>query len=439
VIAVRDTGAVLAMAARLLWRHWPVLFALFLAGFGGRELVMIAAVHVSDVHGVLGFLVLVLAPITTLTALVLMLRTVRPSLPWLAAAGRAATDLGTGRPRALLDHLGSVLVPFLAVYASYGYLKRDTSEYLYRVWQAETLSNAEIFTAPGKVDVAHRLPFVVGAVLFAVVAVAVTLRWLLARWEGARRRPWLGLLGAYVEVIWITLIAGLITQLHGSATDWLAERRVVRWLTDLWNSTVDSLGPLARPVHGTGSWLWGLLADIDVVIVVPLAWLAVGAVVYGHKLAAPLPDHDFSSAAAQRWSIVPGAVRKVAADLSTDVRSRFAPLIDGVRLLVRTGAAPMLLFCVAFVVAQTASAWLWELERLVIGPQDLNVVWRPLSGPLSVLNDAVGTVLLACLLGAAVDRVLRVPGLASPAGPDAPTPPPPAERDPATQPAMSRA
>jgi hypothetical protein len=43
-----------------------------------------------------------------------MLRTVRSSLP------RSSAAAGSGQ--SLLEHLGSVLVPFLAVYASYGYL-----------------------------------------------------------------------------------------------------------------------------------------------------------------------------------------------------------------------------------------------------------------------------------------------------------------------------
>jgi hypothetical protein len=417
--ALRDTGAVLAMALRLLWRHWPVLLALFLTASGVREIVLVVAVHASDLNGVLGFLVLVLAPIATLTALVLMLRVVRPSLPTLGATGAGA---------GLLDRLGSVLVPFLAVYASYGYLRRDTSEYVYRVWKAETLDNADLFSGSGRVDVAHRLPFTLGVVLVVVVAVAVTLRWLLGRWAAAQRSAVLGLLGAYVEVVWITLVAGVFTQLHGAATGWLADRRIVHWLTGLWNAVTGALGPLTDPVRGTGSWLGSLVGDADVVILVPFAWLAVGAVVYGYRLAG-------SSARGPGWGAprwVPEPVRAVAGNIAADVRGRFAPLIDGLRLLVRAGVAPMLLFCLAFVVAQTASSWLWELERLVVGPQDLNTVWRPLSGALSVCNDAAGTVVLACVLAAAVDRVLRVPGMAVPV---------PVARAPerATQPAMSRA
>jgi hypothetical protein len=93
--------------------------------------------------------------------------------------------------------------------------------------------------------------------------------------------------------------------------------------------------------------------------------------------------------------------------LTGDIRERFGPLVDGLRLVFRAGLAPMLLFCLAFLIAQTAAKWLWELERVLIGPQDINTIWRAIDGPISLVNDVVSTVLLVCLLGAAIDRVLR--------------------------------
>jgi hypothetical protein len=409
-----------------------VLVALFLAGIALREVVMRVAVWASEVHGVLGTLVLALAPIVTLSALVLMLRTVRTSLPWLRAAtagvdedseaerGPDSVTPSETRPRRPLDHLGSVLVPFLAVYASYGYLKEDTNEYFYRVWKDEALSNADLFTNPGSVDTASRLPESVGVMLVVVVAVAVALRRLLAWWEGARRRPWLGIFSAYLEVIWITLVAWTLNRFQGSAQDWILDRRIVRVIRDMWNTVVDSLGPLAQPVHALTSWLGGLLGSANAVIVVPVAWLTVGAVVYGHRIAPPPPpSHELYRRATERWAVVPAPVRRVGAELSADTRDRFGLLVHGVRLVAGAGLRPMLLFCLAFLIAQTASDWLWQLERLLIGPHDLNHVWRPLAEPLSLLNQTVATVLLVCLLGAAVERVLRTqgePGHAAPAG-----------------------
>ncbi|HKS99050.1 MAG TPA: hypothetical protein VJT31_05910, partial [Rugosimonospora sp.] len=398
---VWSAGAVLGHAARLLVRHWPVLLTLSLGGLAARGLLLLAAVRVSRFNGVLGFLVMVLVPVTTLTALVLMLRAVRGSLPWT----RAAAGPGTGRVRALLDHLGSVLVPFLAVYASYGYLKDDVSQYSYQVWQAETFGNADIFTDPGKVDVARRLPYQVTTVLVAVVVSAALLRWWLGRWKGAERRPWLGILGAYLEVIWITLAAAVLVS---ASKDWVSSRRAVQWASDSTTGAVAHLGALTHPVHVATAWLGQLVDDAGAVIVVPVAWLTVGAVVFGYRIAPPpVPAHELFVRAARRWFRLPRPVRKVVADGSASLRDRFGPLVHGLRLLARTGLLPMLLFCLAFLVVQSSAQWLWELERLLIGPRDLASVWVPLSGPLSVVNDAVRTTLLVCLLGSAVNQVLR--------------------------------
>src|SRR5688572_24729286 len=120
-------GHVLAGAGSLLVRHWPVLLALSFAGLAARTWLMLAAVRVSRIDGVLGYLVVVLVPITTLVALILMLRAVRVSLPAVRAVGQSGGRTGV---RALLDHLGSVLVPFLVVYAYSGYLNEDVSDYV---------------------------------------------------------------------------------------------------------------------------------------------------------------------------------------------------------------------------------------------------------------------------------------------------------------------
>jgi len=146
---------------------------------------------------------------------------------------------------------------------------------------------------------------------------------------------------------------------------------------------------------------------VDVVIVVPFAWLAIGAVVYGYDSAPlPPPGHRLYQRAARKVSSGPRAVRRVVTDVGADLSDRFAPLLRGLRLLLHTGRSSMLLFWLAFLIAQTAPQWLWELERLLVGPRDLGLVWAPLSGPLGVVNDAIGSVLVVCLLAAVVERAM---------------------------------
>jgi len=378
--ALRSLGAVLARAAVVLARHWPVLLALSLAAFAARTWVMVAAVRASAVNGVLGYLVIVLAPLGTLVALVVMLRVAQASLP---AVRDAVVDWKAG---ALLNHLGSVLVPFLVVYAYTGYLRDDMSEYTYAVWRAE-ISDDLSFTDPGRVDVMSRLPFRITGGLLAIIGVAALLRFALGRWG---RRRWLGIFGAYLEVIWLTAAAAILFNWF---LDWLTGRRVVRWMGDTTDGALDRLGSLAGAAQAVQGWLYDLIADATAIIAVPIAWLTVGAVVYGYRLAPP--DR-------------PTGRRSFLGAIGASLRERFGPLVDGLRLLTGGGVRRMLLFCLLFVVVQSTSVWLWQLERLIVGPRDLFRFWAPLSVPLSVINDAIQLTLLACLLAAAVDQVLRL-------------------------------
>jgi hypothetical protein len=291
--------------------------------------------------------------------------------------------------------VGSVLIPFLAVYASWGYLARDKADYYYRVWLDDPLAKPRVPTF--------------GVVLLSVVVVSVVLRMALKLWAGVERRPWLGFVSAYVEIIWMTIIVLAVTADGNPVVSWVEQRRLVHWGQDTWHGVVDALGPLSGPAEVIGNVTVGLIGSLDAVILVPIAWLAVGAVVYGHTIAPePASASDLYHRGARRYAYVPKPVRAVGAGLGADLSDRFGPLVYGLRLIARAGLVPMLLFCLTFLLTQTASRWLWEIERLAIGPQDLESVWMPVSQALSVVNGAISTVLLVCLLGAAIDRVLRV-------------------------------
>lgn len=388
--AFRDATAVLRTALRLLARHWPALFALSFAGLAARAFLTVAAVRVGRFESLAGLLVFVLVPITTLTALILMLRVLRYSLPWL----RTVPD--PARQRRSIDVIGSVLVPFLAVYASYGYLQADQNSYFYALWFS---------------DPTRKLRSPSHLLVIAVVAAAFGLRAFLGWWSVSRRRPWFGVVRAYLEVIWIGIGASLVEAFQEQGWSWLSARRVVHGGAQ----AVRDLGGVSDPVHRLLGWAGTLLGSGDTVIVVPIAWLAVGAVIYGRKIADESDPRDAALArkVARQWIRLPRFVRRILAYFRDGASERFGPLVQGVRVLFRAGLGSMLLFCLLFLVTQTASVWLFELERALIGPRDLFHFWMPLSQPLSVLNDGLSTVLLACLLGAAIDRVLRAQAAAS--------------------------
>ena len=419
-------GGVVVAAARLWLRHWPVLLVIALLGGAARMAAIWAATAVSDVSGALGFALLVLGPLASVAAIVLMLLALRPGLPGLAAASapQAPQDPTRGRPQRVVDVLASVLVPFLAVYASYGYLAEDRARYIEAATSAEFFENPDLWTGAGTPD-GSRVFVATGWAALAVVLVAVVLRWGIGRLEGRVPATPLGFAGAYVEGFWLVVAAAELVVWRDRAWAWAESRRAVDVVVGWWESFLDLLGPVAGPVAAVVAWAVDVLSRLDDLVVVPLAWLTVGAVVFGRRLAArPLRVRPPRRLA--RLERVPGPVRRwtgqAVAPVVGDLRARFLGLVNGVRQLAAAGLAPMLVFGLAFLVSVRLEEGLRHLVRVVVGPQPVDT-WLAFAPHVQTVTRAVGLTVTMALLAAAVDHVLRSGGaLASSPAPEQPQP-----------------
>ncbi|GGB96060.1 hypothetical protein [Cellulomonas carbonis] len=407
---VGDSVSVVVAGARLWAGHWPLLLTVALLGGAGRMGAIWGAIEVSEVSPTLGFAVLALAPLSSVAAIVVMLHLLRDALPSLAAAGavRAPDDVTSRRERHVVDVLASVLVPFLAVYASYGLLAEDRFRYQNGILGREFYTDGVL--GGGTFD-GERFFAATGVAEVVLVAVAVVLRWGLARLDGRlasrgrpRPRP-LAFGGAYVEVFWMTALAGVLVHYKDRAWAWAESRRAVDVVVDAWLRVLDVLGPLGRPVDTVVDGLLGVVAAVDGLVVVPVAWLAVGAVVYGHRLAAPprrvrtLPGAARVPVVVRRWGL------DVADQVVGDLRSRFSALASGLRQLAVAGLGPMLVFALVFLVVGGLEDALAVGVRQVVGPQDL-WTWLSFAPHVETVTRAVGLTVTAALLAAAVDRVL---------------------------------
>lgn len=405
--AAAGTFTVLVGALRVLGRHWPTMIALMIGAFVVRDVLIYLAAQVSAVHAVLGFMLFALVPIAVMTALILMLRASRASLPRVAGAGVIP---GIAADGGILRHVSSVLVPFLVIYSSYGYFAEDRSNYIFAVFEDE-VHDTNWVADPNALNVAERQPFDLNPVLVGVVAAALLVRWLLGRAVRLRTRIWAGFLLAYCEVLALTLGVLVLNLLKEPVLGWIGARSAAAWATTTWQSATTAAMDVASgaaPLGAAASFVGQSLGSADAVVAVPLAWLAVGAVVFGHRVAQPAAAGMLAGRALSRWRLVPRSLRRTTITATAGTRGGIMPLVEGLSLLRRIGLRTMLLFCLAFVAVQAVPDWLWELERLLIGPQDLAEVWIGASGPLSVLNEAVGMTLLICLVAAAVDLVLSV-------------------------------
>jgi len=223
--ALGDTFAVLRSALRLLWRHWPVLIALALAGFAARRALLMASVKASAVSSTLAVLVFALVPVSMLIAMLLMMRVVRSSLPDLVR-----NDKPDDR-NAFFVHITSVIVPFLAVYSAYDYFAEDRQDFFYEVWFDETLANPEIFTNPSAVNTAERLPQGASLTMAVIIGSAILVRLLFGLvTKRAKGNLALGFSRGYLEATWVSLTALSFTHIGNDVYFWLLERRLWDWI-----------------------------------------------------------------------------------------------------------------------------------------------------------------------------------------------------------------
>ncbi len=383
---VRDLPNVLWSAGRLLLRHWPALLTIALCGAALRSAAVWAAVIVSDTSGWAGQLFLVVGPLAYLVAVVAMMQVCRRSLQALPPQNESR----------LLDIAVSVLVPFLTVYVAAGLFEDDHSTFIN---QASFKEHNQV--GPGvEYDFTSRLGVFPGQIVVMIIAIAWLARWVLGQFDKRVHFLGLAIIGALVDVYYSTVVARMIDTNKDGMVGWVENRNATHWLVSHYDATTERLGPLANPVETLTSWLFSLLGNVDAVVVVPLAWLTVGAVVLGHQLSEPGPERRQAhpqTLGRRAWSLV--------GSLAADVRDRFVAFWNGLKLLAAAGLAPMLAFCIGFLIVLKLELLIGFLIRHLIGPlaTDTWLAFSPMEG---VLIQAVEMVLIAVMLSAALDWLL---------------------------------
>lgn len=392
--ALRDGLTVLKDAARLLWRHWPVLLVLYLLGMAGREVALYLAVEGSAVNVWLGAALLPFAPLALMIAILLMLDAVAPSL-W---HGPVRQDK--------LTLLAGTLVPFLAVYSAQGYLREDRQRFLNESI-ADEYNNDGYWFDPSSFQ-SRTIADVDTTVILVVILVVLLIRRGLD-WTGlARSNQVVRLFAAWLEVAWMTWLASLLLSSVNDLQTWLEKRVFIDWLLDTWQGFLELIGPLSGPAQAVASWTGGLLTDIDALVVVPLAWLTTGAVVFGGTLASRrLTEWTPAQleAARARAALLPDPVRSWLKSVWRALFGRFSTLLGGLRTLAVGGVVPMVLFCLAFLISRYAELGMAELIRWVLGPRSADTAVA-FNSYAQIASTAVPMLLQVVLVAAAVDRLL---------------------------------
>ena len=358
--AARTFGRFVIDGARALTSHWPQLIGLFLIGWTGRMAILWLATVVSDWSPTIAVLILPFAPLATLVSFVLMLRAMAPTLP--AFSGMVEHMDRRERWTDDLTVVGQVLIPFLAVYASAGLLKEDSAVFLLDSSMDEYLNTAIQNLDFGRADYAPGYTIIAFIVIALAVRKAITVLGL-----AKKHLAWAGI-AAYFEVLWIMTLARALTSQIENVTGWITSRRIIAGLIDWWDGLFLAIREWNSILGGVLDAITSVLGNLGAVVVVPVAWLAIGAAVYGHQLHAKelaVPGHEEMTRRIER---VPNPVRRAVGHITEPVVSPVQSTLGAIRKVAVAGILPMMMFCVVFLVAAGLQSLTALGMRALIGP-----------------------------------------------------------------------
>lgn len=405
------TAGLLRLTGGLFAAYWPVLFFWFLLQHVTHRPLLDASVRLGLFNRPLGFLGLAILVVVQLLCTIAMFQALRPGMPSLARVGEQVGEqvgdgfrarLSAGFRGNFADAIAVALLPFFAYYVTWGLLRDIVGQYSY-----ELLRHIAGLGQPGPLDI------IKAPGLWVTIAITYVVRRISVTRHDRTKSPWWSILATICEAYWVFLGVLAISSYRQMPWDWWHHRVVyVEWQR-WWGNSRDVLGPIKRaiePVLALG------MEGIRVAIL-PLVWLAIAAIVYGHDVREPgdlTASHARVTRLHVRYARLPRVLQWIAESTSDGWRKKALPVVNSLRLLLRAGLRPALALCVCYVALQFVGSWMFRGAVWLIGPHDRDV-WNVILGPLSLLaGDMSGQTrsliqepLRICLLAAAIEVTLR--------------------------------
>lgn len=401
-------GRLLADTGRVLRDHWPQLVGLCLIGIIGRMGFLWLAVWASGINGTLGALILPLAPLSTLITLILMLRVASETLTAFSHTYRGNTFREHWRHHLLVAT--EVLLPFLAAYAAQGLVAQDSRLYVHDITYDES-GNFLHFNS-------ERYNYGEGWYLAAMVIGAILIRKTIALTEAFRRSVVIALIAIYLEAFWMVTLTNAFMWQVKEIGRWLRDRAVVDAVIAQLEGFMSWLGPVREFLLPGWDWLVKTCAGLGPLVVLPLAWLAIGASSYQTDLVTRTDRSSASRRLGKSFERVPGFWRRVLEETGEPVLVPLRALRGALSRVLIAGPAPVVMFCLSFVAVDQVQVGVAWLLREAVGPRPygFDLALRPY---LDSVSQLVYSVLAMALLAASVNLVVGGRRIAAPR-PDSP-------------------
>lgn len=394
---------------RLLGRNWIALLLWYVTSRVAHDLLLIGAAWVGQRQKLLGLSVLSLAVLAVLAGTILMLYSLRGSLPSLRRDPAPAAE-PDGRPGGELMHaVAETILPFLIFYGAWGLFTEEARDY-----SIEGLNQAGFGTNSAFVLLfdsnwhALLVPLAVAVGTWVVRAVC-------ERFHNRTGSRVFAVATAVFEANWMLFAVAFVGTAIGWATTWLTGRV-------FWHRIGDAIGGATRTLDRllaglalpqiSDAWhaIVGVLPDLKDGLVLPILWLTITAVIYGEEVTSDgklvADSHRLHRIAGRAWDRLPGRAQYASELFSREWRDKYVPFVNGLKLVLRAGPVLFLVFCLMYVVLKVATDWAWIGATQLIGAHEWNWWWVRLPA-LDFVRDGAYEVLRICLLAAAFDLALR--------------------------------
>jgi hypothetical protein len=406
--------------AELWWRTAWTLMTIVLLGAAARVGAEVAAVEIGVKHdhplvAIALFPVGILVEVATLFALVRVV-----AVHWAARTTTAAgDDEPDPRSEPMLHALAVTLLPLIAIYSANGVI----DERVRNLVNASTKETGLFGIADSPIIVVLSREWLKAV---PVLVAAYVLRRVLDHFYERTGWRWLGLVTAWTELMFLLTAFIVVRRAFGDLHGWWSQRRIAHDLGSAWHTVAGWFATVRLPLPDWFSAAWGffwhqLWPPLLDGFVLPLAWLAATALVFGyrelggrsliadvgvpHRVRARLDR--FRGPAAPRSRGGRFALGELTDLLAGDARDKYLPTLHGLKRVLRVGPVFLGVYCLAYGAQHFLAGWSVVLGEAALGVRTPNF-WIAGEHLETLALDLIWEPLRICLLAAAFIRCLRV-------------------------------
>lgn len=425
--AATDLKAMVLDTVRLWWRLLPQLASVFLAGWAGYQISLWGAVILGNKMPWIALFIFALGFVCTLGAMVVMLRMVGRELGIKNMIPEDEVE-DDDRDASVSRLLALTLLPFLGIYAAFGYVsERATELTTYSMFYNGVLGDNLL----GKINPLASTKQAIIAI--SVVVGAYLVRRLLDFVHDRTGWRLLGVAVAAVEAFFLLCFILAGQKALSAALIWITDRAFWGWLIDVRSALAATFErfriDLPEVLRALGTWwreqIWPLFLDV---MTEPIAWLAVAALVFGsHVLSVaelwrkgqPLATKVPGANQLTRLQHVNARKRRQGSNRGQriwlefqeaflgDIDDKYLPTLQSLRLVLRAGLTFLGVYVLIYGMWRALGRVLDGVLSLLIGGHESGF-WLVVGTGTNLAEDLLLETVRAVLLAVAFHRCLQL-------------------------------